>query len=735
MMRRRITRALGGLVLAFTAGGALLLADVRPVAGPADAPEIVVAPGGSPSAPLEQTFVPPGTSEATPPPTMAPARTVIRLPEHLRIFRAFAAIASGSEMQLRYHAAVIFRDSGDYEGAWNAFRSVAETGSTLAPIAALRAAQMIGLAGFADKAAEEFAAVIAQDALPASLRPAALMDGAAAMVAVDRPAQALEWLALVEVAPGVTLTNRAKARWERSVILREQGDPGWYDLAIATMEVAPTSPAARSALDALEDADITPPGMLAAFIEYRGFRSAAAEQRYRSLIVADLLDDTERATAWFYIGAVSERFGNRAGALEAYANSLAADAASDHADDARYWRGRVFEELELHADATVEYDRLLSEYPASDFAADAALRAGIMAGLLGQFDDALRRLGALAATGGSAGAEAARWHGLFREQAARTDVAPISAGAIHPLSYAAVLERGAEAAVSPFPASAYNERAEPFIESRAAVAEIHAWLTATFGAREHPAVAALDDPTVVLALDLARAGEPTVAGDLLLTVLNARRGQPFELLDIALATHDAGLHDISMIAASRVMTPLSAARRLEAPRPLLMLAFPAPYGERVHAAAEEFGVPPLLLLALVKQESAFNPRAGSHAGAFGLTQVIEPTGASIARALDEPWSLESLADPAKSLRFGAFYLAEQLQSFDGHMLAALSAYNGGPGNASRWLGIAPYPGADGYILGVDFVETRSYLELVTENYAMYRFVYAGAEARALPTLP
>ena len=81
-------------------------------------------------------------------------------------------------------------------------------------------------------------------------------------------------------------------------------------------------------------------------------------------------------------------------------------------------------------------------------------------------------------------------------------------------------------------------------------------------------------------------------------------------------------------------------------------------------------------------------------GVIGLTQVIPPTGAQIARSLglDGP---TDLAQPATSLRFGAHYLAVQLGRFDGDVFMALAAYNGGPENAARWGDDQRLPGADG----------------------------------------
>jgi soluble lytic murein transglycosylase len=128
----------------------------------------------------------------------------------------------------------------------------------------------------------------------------------------------------------------------------------------------------------------------------------------------------------------------------------------------------------------------------------------------------------------------------------------------------------------------------------------------------------------------------------------------------------------------------------------------------------------------VRQESRYNPVAVSHADAVGLTQVIPPTGRLIAQSLGIPWDPSDLTRPASSLRFGANYLAGQIERFDGNIFAALAAYNGGPHNAARWLEQQWRPGAAGYIDAIDFTETQGYVEDVIEQYAWYRYLYAGA---------
>jgi len=187
--------------------------------------------------------------------------------------------------------------------------------------------------------------------------------------------------------------------------------------------------------------------------------------------------------------------------------------------------------------------------------------------------------------------------------------------------------------------------------------------------------------------------------------------------------------------ASRAATTLIADLPDDAPEPpddLLRVAYPPAFSDLVESASEGEGVPPLLLLALVRQESFYDPDAGSSAGALGLTQVIEPTGRSIADVLGvTDWELTDLFRPKLSLQFGANYLSSQLTSFEGNAYHALAAYNGGPGTASNAIDSA---GADVDLFAedVEFEETRRYIRLVMEHYARYRQLYGGVDRPSLP---
>lgn len=192
---------------------------------------------------------------------------------------------------------------------------------------------------------------------------------------------------------------------------------------------------------------------------------------------------------------------------------------------------------------------------------------------------------------------------------------------------------------------------------------------------------------------------------------------------LALYFRDLGLYRSSIIAAATALS-LSEANVFEAPRYLGQLAYPTYYADKITALADEYGYDPRLQFALVRQESLFESFARSGAAAQGLSQVIPDTGLWIAQRLEWPGYVnDDLYKPHVGLTFGAYYLDQQLQAFDGSVHAALAAYNAGPGNAARWYETAGSD-HDFYVETVDFFETRTYIERIYAGFALYRYLYA-----------
>jgi len=167
--------------------------------------------------------------------------------------------------------------------------------------------------------------------------------------------------------------------------------------------------------------------------------------------------------------------------------------------------------------------------------------------------------------------------------------------------------------------------------------------------------------------------------------------------------------------AASVASPLPAATAAVPATAGTASALPAgvPYGAEITAAARKYGLDPALLAGLVRQESNFDPTAGSPAGARGLTQLMPATAASL--------GVTDVTDPAQALDGGAKYLAQQLKAFGGDVTKALAAYNAGPGAVQRYGGVPPY------------AETQDYVKKVQAFAAAYRGTPAPAAAPTAST--
>ena len=137
-----------------------------------------------------------------------------------------------------------------------------------------------------------------------------------------------------------------------------------------------------------------------------------------------------------------------------------------------------------------------------------------------------------------------------------------------------------------------------------------------------------------------------------------------------------------------------------------------PFGAEIDAAAQRYGVDPALLKGLIRQESGFDARAQSSAGALGLTQLMPSTAASL--------GVDPL-DPAQAIDGGARYLRQQLDRFGGDPAKALAAYNAGPGAVARFGGVPPY------------AETQNYVQRVMASAQQYG--YGAAAAAGSPASP
>ena len=150
---------------------------------------------------------------------------------------------------------------------------------------------------------------------------------------------------------------------------------------------------------------------------------------------------------------------------------------------------------------------------------------------------------------------------------------------------------------------------------------------------------------------------------------------------------------------------------------LLRIMYPLPYEDIIRRESRARGLDPYFVAALMRQESRFNPRAVSGAGAIGLMQVMPATGRQLGNA-----TRDQLMDPAVNIRLGTRFLAD-LTSTYGRQDAVLAAYNAGPSRMTRWRSFPEYAQPDLFVERIPFDETRDYVKVVRVNTSIYRALY------------
>ncbi len=132
---------------------------------------------------------------------------------------------------------------------------------------------------------------------------------------------------------------------------------------------------------------------------------------------------------------------------------------------------------------------------------------------------------------------------------------------------------------------------------------------------------------------------------------------------------------------------------------------------------------PYQVAGLIRQETVFMTRARSGAKAYGLMQLLVPTGIATARkyGIDRSITEESLYEPRLNIQLGTAYLKDQIDKF-GRIEYVAAAYNAGPGRAVQWRASLPAE-MDEWAEAVPFKETRGYVQGVVRNRLQYQRLY------------
>lgn len=412
----------------------------------------------------------------------------------------------------------------------------------------------------------------------------------------------------------------------------------------------------------------------------------------------------------------------------------AAPAAAD-APEALMTAARILERDGRFDDAAIIWERVGDEYPTYEQASTALLFAGIMQYRQADYQAALPlfdRSAVLASTTEDQ-ARGQLWIGKAREKL----------GNVAEAQQALQLSQAAD------PGGYYSERAADLLNDRApfapaAVTDFEvdlpaeraaadSWMRLTFNLPADTDLSGLDtlagDPRLIRGRELWNLGlydEARLEFEDLRAAISSDAVLTYRLANYLL---DLGLYRSAITAARQVLTLAGMQDQqasMLAPPYFNHLRYGLYYKDLIVPAAQANNFDPLFLFSVVRQESLFEGFVSSTAGARGLMQIVPATGADISKQVGWPINFDEsdLYRPNVSVAYGAHYLANSRRLLNGDLYAALSAYNGGPGNALAWQELSQGD-PDLFLETVRAQESRDYIRRIYEIFTIYRRLYSS----------
>ncbi|MBD0336100.1 MAG: lytic transglycosylase domain-containing protein, partial [Cyanobacteria bacterium Co-bin13] len=149
--------------------------------------------------------------------------------------------------------------------------------------------------------------------------------------------------------------------------------------------------------------------------------------------------------------------------------------------------------------------------------------------------------------------------------------------------------------------------------------------------------------------------------------------------------------------------------------------YPFPFADLIQTWSLERQLNPLLVTALIRQESRFEPNIRSVVGAAGLMQVMPETAAWIQDQAGIPDY--NLDNPNDNVSLGTWYLDYTHREYDNHSLFAVASYNAGPGAVADWISRGGFADADEFVEKIPYPETKGYVHSVFGGYWNYLRLY------------
>lgn len=160
---------------------------------------------------------------------------------------------------------------------------------------------------------------------------------------------------------------------------------------------------------------------------------------------------------------------------------------------------------------------------------------------------------------------------------------------------------------------------------------------------------------------------------------------------------------------------------------ILKEIYPIRFQEYVEYYADEYNLDKYLVYSVIKVESNFDPHALSNANARGLMQLMSKTAEECNQKGEFGYTIPAdLYNSQKNIHLGCFYLSSLMDTYKDTELA-ITAYNGGTGNVSKWLEDNKLTDGMGGLSDIPYTETKQYVKKVIKTYEMYNKLYKTDE--------
>ena len=464
------------------------------------------------------------------------------------------------------------------------------------------------------------------------------------------------------------------------------------------------------------------------FLDQAGFAIQAYDQliqNYPSSRFWDAAWDEKAYVQWNLL----EEYTNASNTLLTFVNQAPK---STEAPGYLFEAGRILERKNDLEGAASLWQRLMDEYPAYERSYHALFLAGIANYRLGKYEEALSifQRNSILASLPEDKAAAYLWIGktyqakndpqnaanfwLQAEKADPTDYYSIRAGELvnnqKPLVVSSVFDLG------------YDLNYER--------TEAESWLRATFKTDANSDLNGLgelsSDTRMLEAQELWRLDLFDQATNLFESIQKESETNPTNTYRLMNYFYSIGLYRLAINAARNVLdlAGMDDLSSLTAPIYFTHIRFGAYFRPQAVSAVSDEGLNPLVLYALLRQESLFDTTIVSSAGARGLAQFIPSTGKETSDLLGWPpgYSVEDLNRPVVAIRFAANYLSRMQRYLNGDLFAGLAAYNAGPGNVKVWKDLSQND-PDLLLEIIRLEETQTYLKHIVEFLNVYKLIY------------